>query len=321
MCMDVHWGWLWDGRQRRVHFCPAACHSILSSRTIPPHLDHIQGWWCWVSYYTCRETYQVDQSVQITLSTGVLVNVAEIFEAAGHFSEYGVGVLLSVLYSLWICVPAVSKLVWTGCQVSVRFTEVVLSLSVIVSTQSTQLILIAADHKEMYAYLHQHAWPCSRVDDHYDKPWKDNDGFRPHSLFDHFDVQEVVSIISDSHTKVHGHGVMLSWLEHRNTSTWKSQRDVDVGAVHLFVKSRCGKHRDVRALPKSKLWYKWLKRSISSTSIWQISAESREPDDHSSHCVLVLKELSKFCSPLTCTVPPFRMEIFIAWTNTCTALT
>lgn len=33
---------------------------------------------------------------------------------------------------------------------------------------------------------------------------------RLHLLLDHFDVHEVVSIIANSYTKVHGHSVVLS---------------------------------------------------------------------------------------------------------------
>ena len=52
------------------------------------------------------------------------------------------------------------------------------------------------------------------------------------SLFDHFDVHEVVSIEVDGHTKVHGYSVVFPRLEHRDTAGW-SDWNVDIGSIQL----------------------------------------------------------------------------------------
>lgn len=65
MCVYLHWGWLWGGTQQRGPFCPAGCHSILSSRTAPALLRHTQGRSCWVSYYTCRCTQSVREALRM----------------------------------------------------------------------------------------------------------------------------------------------------------------------------------------------------------------------------------------------------------------
>lgn len=49
--------------------------------------------------------------------------------------------------SLWISVPAVSKLIGTGGQRSVRLAEVVFGISIIISTQSTEKSFIAAGER------------------------------------------------------------------------------------------------------------------------------------------------------------------------------
>ena len=53
-----------------------------------------------------------------------------------------------------------------------------------------------------------------------------------HSLFDHFDVHEVVSIVADGHTKVHGYSVVFPRLEHRDTAGWSDWK-VDIVPIQL----------------------------------------------------------------------------------------
>lgn len=50
---------------------------------------------------------------------------------------------------LWISVPAVSKVIGVVGQGSIWSTEVVFSISIIVSTQTTQFVLIAVNHKNI----------------------------------------------------------------------------------------------------------------------------------------------------------------------------
>lgn len=66
LCVSVcacvlHWGWLYGDTQQRDRFCPGACRSIQSYHKDPAHLPHIQGWWCWVSYYTCNAHSQLEK--------------------------------------------------------------------------------------------------------------------------------------------------------------------------------------------------------------------------------------------------------------------
>ena len=55
-----------------------------------------------------------------------------------------------------------------------------------------------------------------------------------YSLFDHFDVHEVVSIVADGHTKVHGYSVVFPRLEHRDPAGW-SDWQVDIGPIQLHM--------------------------------------------------------------------------------------
>lgn len=50
---------------------------------------------------------------------------------------------------LWISVPAVSKVTGVVGQGSIWSTEIVFSISIIVSTQTTQFVLIAVNHKNI----------------------------------------------------------------------------------------------------------------------------------------------------------------------------
>ena len=53
------------------------------------------------------------------------------------------------------------------------------------------------------------------------------------SLFDHFDVHEVVSIEADGHIKVHENFVMFPRLEHRDSTADWSDWQVDIGPIQL----------------------------------------------------------------------------------------
>lgn len=96
-----------------------------------------------------------------------------------------------------VCVPAVAKLSWTVDQFTGGGTEVILNVAIIVSTQATKLVLI---------------------------------------VFDNFDVHMVVSIITNCHTKVHGHCVECPPFEDVHTRSgayWY----VHFGSIHLHNSS------------------------------------------------------------------------------------
>lgn len=55
-----------------------------------------------------------------------------------------------------------------------------------------------------------------------------------HSLFDNFDVHVVVSIVANSHAKVHRHCVECPLFEDVNSRN-RAQRYVHIGSIHLGI--------------------------------------------------------------------------------------
>lgn len=87
-----------------------------------------------------------------------------------------------------------------------------------------------------------------------------NVNVRLYLLFDHFDVHEVVSIITNCHTKVHGHSVVLSRLEHRDPRGRRNWQ-VYISPIHLCGRSRCN---------KDNKWWRRKQKQLMIEKTWKL---------------------------------------------------